>query len=164
MSILFWGKPKKVMTKEQYAESYGFEDGPPGGYSSNMSEKDKDRWKAKLTGTKLGYPQVEIRKSGAVIIVNLGKGYNYKQYRAEDPNYIGLDFESWKDAQARKYPTLGRAWFDAQYSKEQFHHFQRPTEGLCVHIASAGPIIWSMKEYEEFVQAVQEAKEELEKL
>lgn len=86
--ILRWDVPKKVKTVEQWRESYGFDGGPAGGYMPNMSEADQLSWKAKITGKKLGYPQVEIRKTTergrqVAIIVNLGLGYNYKYYRAE---------------------------------------------------------------------------------
>lgn len=86
MGILMWDKPKKVKSKEEWANDGGFEDGPTGGYIPNMSDADQARWKAKLVGTKTGFPQVEIRKTtkGAqmLIIVNLGAGYNYKYYKA----------------------------------------------------------------------------------
>lgn len=90
MPVLNWDKPKKVRTPQQNADHYGFEDGPTGGYQPNMSDADARSWKAKETGMKTGFPQVEIRKSfGAtmcLIIVNLGKGYKYKYY---EPNPKG---------------------------------------------------------------------------
>jgi len=165
MTVLFWGKPKKVRSKEKWAEHYGFEDGPTGGYEPNMSEEDKSKWKAKLTGTKLGYPQVEIRKSGTVIVVNLGKGFNYKQYRSENEDYTKFaSRKEWIDAQEKRYPRLGRKWFEEKYDEDYFHKLKHPTEGIAVHISSAGPIQWTMDEYKEFVQAVEEAKQALEKL
>ncbi len=136
MSILMWDKPKKVLSKKQWEESYGFEDGPTGGYISNMSQDDKSRWKAKVTGQKLGYPQVEIRKeagSQLLIIVNLGDGYNYKYYRAE-----------------QKSPP-DKLW--------DFSH--TGTFGICVHMSLNGPAQLTLKEMGELNLAVEEAKAHL---
>jgi hypothetical protein len=86
MPILEWNKPEKISTTQQWADNNGFEDGPRGGYVPNMAEEDKKKWKAKLVGKTTLFPQVEIRKSlGGVnmtIIVSLGRGYNYKFYKA----------------------------------------------------------------------------------
>jgi hypothetical protein len=88
MTILMWDKPARKVSVQEWKDDYGFEDGPAGGYIPNMSKADEKRWKAKLTGTKLGFPQVEIRKTAGAsqmtIIVNLGQGYNYKQYKVRD--------------------------------------------------------------------------------
>lgn len=84
--VLEWNKPKKAQPVEDW-KTQSFDGGPDGGFIPNMDDEDRYKWKAKLTGQKLGFPQVEIRKSTQggemVIIVNLGKGYNYKGYRAE---------------------------------------------------------------------------------
>ena len=84
MSILMWDAPKKVRTPQQNADHYGFEDGPTGGYASNMSDADAKRWKAKITGQKRGTAQAELRKtfgsSQVTIIVCLDGGYTYKHY------------------------------------------------------------------------------------
>lgn len=86
MTLLCWDKPEKILSTEEWKET-SFDGGPPGGFVPNMSEQDNMKWKAKLTGQKLGFPQVEIRRGGMVCIVNLGKGYNYKFYRAtKDPS------------------------------------------------------------------------------
>ena len=86
MSILSWDKPKKLRTNEQHATMYASDGGPPGTYVPNMSDEDMEKWKAKLTGTRRGVPQVEIRKSFSnqmLIIVSLG-GYSYKYYTPEN--------------------------------------------------------------------------------
>ena len=87
MSVLMWDKPKKVRTPKENEENYGFEDGPAGGYQPNMNKADILRWKAKLVGHTKGVPQVEIRRQCGpglmLIIINLGSGYNYKQYEIE---------------------------------------------------------------------------------
>ena len=92
MSILSWDKPKRVQSVETWKEQ-SFEDGPDGGYVSNMSREDFNKWKAKLTGTKSGNVQVEIRKSGMVIVVGLD-GYKYKHYERQKESgkkYGGTD-------------------------------------------------------------------------
>jgi hypothetical protein len=60
MAILSFEKPKKVMTDKQYA-SITADGAPPGVYTPNMSEEDKERWKAKLIKGK--DVRVEIRKT-----------------------------------------------------------------------------------------------------
>lgn len=85
MSILSWDKPAKLRSSEEHAAIYSSDGGPPGTYVPNMSEEDMGKWKAKLTGTKRGFPQIEIRKSFSnqmLIIVSLG-GYSYKYYTPE---------------------------------------------------------------------------------
>lgn len=98
MSYLRWEKPKRTRSKEEHAE-ISFEDGPKGGYVPNMSEADANSWKAKVTGTKLGYPQVEVRKTAGpallLLIVNLGDGYNYKQYETKPSRWHHADREPW---------------------------------------------------------------------
>lgn len=86
MNVLSWDKPKRKMNAAKWKDSYGFEDGPTGGYVPNMSDKDRRKWKAKLVGATTDHPQVEIRKSSKAVqltmIVSLGNGYNYKYYKA----------------------------------------------------------------------------------
>lgn len=61
MSILCWDKPEKIMTKEQYKNSYIADGAPPGVYASNMSDENKLKWKAKyISGAN---ERVEIRKT-----------------------------------------------------------------------------------------------------
>lgn len=135
MSVLNWDKPKKVRTPQQNAENYGFEDGPTGGYQPNMSDADAASWKAKETGMKTGFPQVEIRKTfsasaGAtmcLIIVNLGKGYKYKSYEP-----------------VASPKTWGRT-----------------TAGINVHVSLNGPLQMTFKDVEEMHSAIQEAKDYL---
>lgn len=165
MGVLMWDKPKKVKSKQEWAEGYGFEDGPTGGYMPNMSDEDNARWKAKITGTKLGFPQVEIRKAAGsqmTIIVNLGEGYNYKHYKAIDEQYHGKtpkDFPNrwWRpgDPESNRYLGLTQKEIDTA---------ARPTKGINVHIALNGPAQMTFEEMDEMHQAIQEAKEALEAL
>ena len=105
--------------------------GPTGGYQPNMSDADAATWRAKETGMKSGFPQVEIRKSfksaQCLIIVNLGKGYKYKSYEpVKGPNSWGT-----------------------------------PTRGINVHMSLNGPLQMTFKDVEEMQEAIQEAKDYL---
>lgn len=151
-NILKWDRPKKVMTVEEWANNYGFEDGPTGGYAPNMSVADQLSWKAKITGTKLGFPQVEIRKktqrgSQVLIIVNMGEGYNYKSYEAINK---------------RAYSDMNRAWFAKQYGKaeadDQYNRYMFPTRGINIHISTNGPIQMDFAELADMNSAIEEAK------
>ena len=79
MRILVWEEIEKAMPIEEWKE-ISADGAPPGVYAPNMSDEDAMKWRAKLTGTRRGNPQVEIRKRGlidgalAVIIVSLGDG------------------------------------------------------------------------------------------
>jgi hypothetical protein len=90
--VLLWERPKKRMTSEEW-RGISFEDGPAGGYMPNMSPDDERRWKAKLSGTTTGFPQVEIRKRAGealiLIVVNMGAGYAMKgRTPKHDPSKI----------------------------------------------------------------------------
>jgi hypothetical protein len=150
--ILMWDKPKKAVSKELWADSYGFEDGPTGGYVPNMSEDDANRWKAKITGTKLGYPQVEIRKTAGAqmtIIVSLGNGYNYKHYRAVNPRYEGWDIARWR----KEFSNIEKDYTDEDIMQSIF-----PTRGVNVHISLNGPAQLTFEEMEELQKAIAEAR------
>ena len=144
----------KKMTTQEWRDHYGFEDGPTGGYMPNMSDEDAAKWKAKLTGTKLGFPQVEIRKSlkGAcqlTCIVNLGAGYNYKYSRALSEKYHGktpTDFPGW---------GINQAEIDARAARDS-------TAGIQVHLSLNGPAQLTFDEMAELNEAVLEAKAYLE--
>lgn len=78
MSVLMWEKPKQIMSKEE-RDSYQADGAPPGTWMPNMSREDSMRWKAKIVGKTLGFPQVELRRNGMVIILSK-KGYKYNGY------------------------------------------------------------------------------------
>lgn len=63
MGVLHWKKPEKIMSVEEWRR-ISADDAPPGVHVPNMSEADKQRWKAKHVGGK--YPRVEIRKTASV--------------------------------------------------------------------------------------------------
>ncbi len=92
--LLMWDTPAKKMNTEEWKDSYGFEDGPTGGYVPNMSAEDAARWKAKLVGKTTGTPQVEIRRSigqyQLLLIVSLGGGYKYKWYTREQSTGVNV--------------------------------------------------------------------------
>ncbi|PZR63210.1 MAG: hypothetical protein DI537_51960 [Stutzerimonas stutzeri] len=161
MTILMWDKPKKVMTVEQWAEHYGFEDGPKGGYSPNMSEADQLAWKAKITGKKLGFPQVEIRKttdrgSQVLIIVSLGEGYNYKQYLAVSKDTYFPDEAAYIAAigPGSRYPQHETI----EEAKKGYELYRYPTKGINIHMATNGPIQMTFDELGHMNEAIEEAK------
>jgi hypothetical protein len=130
-----WDAPKKVRTPQQQQEHYSFEDGPVGGYDPNMSDADKERWKAKITGVKRGIPQVEIRKTMGgtmlTLIVCLEGGYTYKNYVPKT--------------------TPGYRWDDG-------------TERFNIHLAANGPLQMTFQDMQELHDAVEEAKAKLQEL
>lgn len=169
MTILRWDVPKKVKTVQQWRESYGFDGGPDGGYQPNMSEADKLSWKAKITGKKLGYPQVEIRKttergSQVVIIVNLGDGYNYKYYRAEQEEqerqyYLSLGIETEDDYVAKYFTNMRlQSYATEDEARESYRRTRNPTRGINIHIATNGPIQMTFDELADMQAAIDEAK------
>ena len=123
-----WDKPQKVETTEEWRDNHGADGAPPGCYSPNMSAADRRRWKAKLTGTKSGFPQIEIRKDSTVIILSR-RGYKYRHY----------------DTRQGDFPER-RPWTLAQADAK-----------VCVHIASAGPLQLTLDELDEMQQAIKEA-------
>lgn len=125
MGLLNFDKPKKVRSTKEHNEMFLADCEVDGTYVPNMSQKDRRKWKGKVTGTRLGFPQVEIRKDTFVTVVALN-GYNYKHYRT-----------------------------DSKYGS---------TKDLNIHVASAGPIQMTFKDWEEWRQVVEEAKKVLENL
>lgn len=155
MAVLYWEKPAKSESVKNWKEGYGFEDGPTGGYIPNMSSADQARWKAKISGTKLGFPQVEIRKTAGcqmTIIVSLGEGYNYKHYRAIEERYEGKTPSS---------PDL--SWWRG-VTQAEIDERARPLKGINVHMALNGPAQMTFAEMAELNEAVAEAKGALERL
>ncbi len=174
MTILMWDVPKKVRTAEQWAEHAGFDGGPTGGYVPNMSEADQLSWKAKITGKKLGYPQIEIRKttskgSQVVIIVNLGAGYNYKYYRAEqEESERQYDINRGivtEDDYVRYYFFGSYPVYDTEEeARVAYQQHRHPTRGINVHIATNGPIQMTFQEMQDMQTAIDEAKQVLTEL
>ena len=164
--ILMWDKPKKAQSTADWKNSYGFEAGPAGGYMPNMSQDDEERWKAKLTGVKSGFPQVEIRKSTLngtlmLIIVNLGAGYNYKYYttsskfKGHTPATIAsLDnggwITTWDDTTNSPRPTTQQDIDD--------WIVRDTTVGVNVHISMNGPAQLTFEDMDNMQKAVAEAK------
>lgn len=87
MSILSFEKPERVMPVEKW-KGIAADGAPPGVYTSNMSEEDQEKWKAKLSGMKSGDHQITIRSTkphaNTVIIVN-GKMPGSAAGRSFDP-------------------------------------------------------------------------------
>jgi hypothetical protein len=153
--VLRWDKPAKKLSVADWKDDYGFDGGPTGGYQPNMSQADAETWRAVLTGTKRGYPQVEIRKSlrNAVmilIIVNLGEGYYYKHLQP---------MSEYEGKTPADYPRL---------TQQEINHYaqrdNRPTRGINVHLSMNGGAQLTFDQMEEMNQAVAEAKAFLESL
>lgn len=70
MSIVKWDKPKKAMSKEEWS-SISADSAPPGVYTPNMSQKDRETWKGTVAGQRTGHLQVELRKTfgGAQMLI-----------------------------------------------------------------------------------------------
>lgn len=132
-----WDKPKRVMSKEDWAENQA-DGAPPGTFMPNMSAEDVAKWKAKLVGHKTSYPQVEIRKDSTVVILSL-KGYKYKYYDTR-----------------RSQENLDKI---RQYDKKATYD-----KWPLIHIASAGPMVMSFEDLDEFKQAIDEGIEFLRNL
>ena len=85
MPLLFWDRPEKKMSVEEW-KKISFDGGPPGGYVPNISNKDVHKWRAKIIGKSTKHPTIEVRhqtKRGSqiTIIVSPGNGYKYKFYK-----------------------------------------------------------------------------------
>lgn len=155
MTILVWDKPKKVRSKKDWEQHGGFDGGPTGGYIPNMSDDDAKSWKAKITGTKLGFPQVEIRKQTEealiLLIVNLGAGYNYKT-KSTMP-----DFEQAKRIMKLKHHKTG--------NEDHYAIITDPTQdGINVHMSMNGPCLMSFQDMRDMQTAIDEATVALEAL
>lgn len=95
------------------------------------------------------------------------------------PNMSNADVARWKaklvghksghpQVEIRKDSTVIIVSLHGGYRYKHYGNPNSPwpssTAGINLHIATAGPIQWSWKDYEEFQQAIAEAREFLEKL
>ncbi len=159
--VLMWEKPKKTQTTDQWAEGAGFDGGPTGGYQPNMSEDDARCWKAKMTGKKLGFPQVEIRKQAGdslmLLVVNLGAGYHYKSHRAA-PDIEQAEKMSAYHGQSRH----GKPGTATDIGHEIMA--QDNTAGINIHMSMNGPSLMTFQDFADMQTAIAEAKAALESL
>jgi hypothetical protein len=136
MGVLMWDKPEKLHDSKEHADMYSADGAPPGVFVPNMSDEDAMRWKAKFVGRKTDTPQVELRCNGVVVVLGF-RGYKYKYYNTRV----------------------------TQKAHDKWTKFGRPEDAPTVmHIATSGPMMFSMAEYEEFQQAIAEGFEALKKL
>lgn len=153
--VLQWDRPKRAMPKEEWKEAYGFDGGPVGGFMPNMSKEDAERWKAKLSGTRTSFPQVEIRRqcgpSLMLIIVNLGAGYSYK---GRTPAY---------DVEATSRWTSDRGGMKAMSMIDALAN-QSITCGTQIHVSMNGPSLMDFDEMADMHRAIAEARSALEAL
>ncbi len=103
MGLLWMIKTKKARPTEEHNIACSSDCGVPGTYVPNMSREDRAKWKGKITGTRRGKPQIEIRKDSFVTIVGLN-GYKYKYYDTTKFNiHVGasgpivMTFEGWEE-------------------------------------------------------------------
>lgn len=139
MSVLMWEKPKQVISKEEWKGNQA-DGAPPGTWMFNMSHKDSMRWKAKIVGKTLGFPQVELRRNGMVVILSK-RGYKYNGY------------------DTRQTPEKL-----AEYAANKKQYGWDNDLDDVVHIASSGSQAMNMKEYLDFMEALREGWEALEAL
>lgn len=76
--LINWDKPKKLRSTAKHNAMHVSDSYVLGTYVPNTSERDRRKWKGKITQVTTS-PQVEIRKDSFVVIVGL-KGYTYKGY------------------------------------------------------------------------------------
>lgn len=96
-NILFWGKPPKKRTTEEWQNHYQADGAPPGCYVPNMEKEYAERWRAKIVGTRSGNPQIEIRRqkhANMVIVVAGPKGYKAKYGFIEQPHAVQVSMNS----------------------------------------------------------------------
>lgn len=60
--LLMWDKPDRLMSVADW-QNLSADGAPPGVYVPNMSQEDRERWKARLVRPREGEPRVEIRKT-----------------------------------------------------------------------------------------------------
>ena len=87
MGIIMWKKPRKARSSKDHIEMHQSDCEVPGTYVPNMSNDDMKRWKGKVVGTRVGHPQIEVRKYPFVMILSNG-GYKYKYYTREKTENI----------------------------------------------------------------------------
>jgi hypothetical protein len=117
------------MSKDEY-QSISADGAPPGVYTSNMSEADAERWKAKLVGTRSGNHQIEIRstKPGSNLLVVV----NGKMPTAEKARTGGHGGHTWS-------------------------HPIRENQPDAVKMSANGPLFFDSTTLTELTQAVNEA-------
>jgi len=107
--LLTFDKPKKVLSTEKHNKRFQSDSGVAGTYVPNMSEEDKNKWKAKhITGTD---ERIEIRKTigcSQLLIIVYKKAYqpSYPEF----PEYDGGGKDAyWEDAN-NIYRVQRTAW------------------------------------------------------
>jgi len=116
-----WDQPAKVMTTAE-RNAISADGAPPGVYVSNMSEDDRQRWRAKLIGQSVGHPSVEIRKTAGaaqvVIVVTLG-GFREKGVIRSDGFMIRQRHHNIKISQGGAASYSWEDWEDMKQAIEE---------------------------------------------
>jgi len=130
MLVLSFAKPKRKQSVEDW-KSISADGAPPGVYVSNMGDKDRKRWKAKVFGSKSGNFRIEIRseKAGSNLLIIV----NGKMPTAEKTKSYGTG------EYARSYPV-------------------RENEPDGVKMSSNGPLFFDPMAWVELSDAVLEAR------
>ncbi len=112
MSVLTFAKPKRAQSVEAW-KSISADGAPPGVYTPNMSEKDQERWRAKLVGTKSGELRIEIRssKSGSQMVIIVAGA---KQVELSRNQYRRTTLDPYEI----KMSANGPLWFKVEVWKE----------------------------------------------
>lgn len=128
--ILSFDKPAKVKIDAV------FDGGPPGGYVPQMSNADAEKWKAKHFNKGKEGERIEIRKTfeGAQVFIIVAK-------------------DGWDLASKREYLVPPVKVYDGRSYPQG-----TCTKGFNVRISTNGAMLMSFDVWDEFVQAVEEAK------
>jgi hypothetical protein len=144
MSVLDFDKPQKIRSTKEHNEMYSSDSGVAGTFVPNMSEEDKNKWKAKHI--KGDDERIEIRKnldSQLLVIV-------YKKPHQPDypvfPEYDGGGKDSYWEEANKIYSAQHRNW-------EKRHQN--------IRISMNGPCQLTLQDWAELQQAVQEAQDKM---
>lgn len=96
--ILSFAKPKKASSTEEHNRAHSSDCGVEGTYVPNMSQADKERWKAKVTGTRDRVHRLELRKQvghvNMLIVVN-----------GAMPGWVPVKEDAWRERRENKDHT-----------------------------------------------------------
>jgi hypothetical protein len=145
MRLLSFEKPKKIRSVEEHNKINSSDCEVEGTYVPNMSHEDNFRWKGKHI--KGDNERVEIRKSFGtqVVIVVYKEPFKNGQVEPEEPEYDWSNYNEDTHEEYRKRMHEYNEWFTGWHGD--------------IKISMNGSLWLSNKEYEEMIQAIEEAKE-----
>jgi hypothetical protein len=91
VSLLYWQTPKRAMPREEW-EQISADGAPPGVYVPNMSQADRERWKAKRIGG--ADRRVEVRKTlaGTQMLMVVRPDGSMRLSMNQGAQFTGRDF------------------------------------------------------------------------